>query len=157
MTQEQRFAEDTGSMFDRWSLPRMAGRVWGLLIVAEEPMLSSQDLADRLQASPASISNATRFLLQSSLIKRVRVPGERREFFAFDPTSLRSIYTQRIAAVADMHRMAEQALPSFSDRPTATERLQAMHDFYEWLEFELASVLRRWDTSDREGPGKDQE
>ncbi len=59
--------------------------------------------------------------------------------------------------MADMHRMAEQALPSFGDRPTATERLQAMHDFYEWLEFELASVLRRWDASDPEGTDKDEE
>ena len=143
--QEQRFAEEAGIMFDQWSLPRMAGRVWGLLIVTEDPHLSSADLTERLGTSAASISSATRYLLQNNLIERLRVPGERREFFAFSPTSLRSIYLRRIAAVADMHRMAERALPSFEDRPIAHERLSEMHDFYEWLEFELAAVLRRWD------------
>jgi len=142
---EQRFAEDAGLMFDQWSLPRMAGRVWGLLIVTEEPQLSSLDLAERLGTSAASISSATRYLLQNNLIDRVRVPGERREFFTLTPTSLRSIYLRRIAAVADMHRMAERALTSFEDRPVAHRRLSEMHDFYEWLELELAAVLRRWD------------
>ncbi|NNC39673.1 MAG: hypothetical protein HKN95_03185, partial [Acidimicrobiia bacterium] len=36
-------------------------------------------------------------------------------------------------------------LTSFEDRPVPHERLQEMHDFYEWLELELAAVLRRWD------------
>ncbi|HSR43932.1 MAG TPA: MarR family transcriptional regulator [Acidimicrobiia bacterium] len=143
--EEQRFAEESGQMFDQWSLPRMAGRVWGLLIVAEEPRLSSLELTERLGTSAASISSATRYLLQNQLIERVRVPGERREYFTFSPASLRSIYLRRIAAVADMHRMAERALASFEDRPIAHRRLQDMHDFYEWLELELATVLRRWD------------
>ena len=133
--EEQRFTEEAGNMFDQWSLPRMAGRVWGLLIVTEDPRLSAADLAERLGTSAASIN----------LIERVRVPGERREFFTFNPASLRSIYLRRIAAVGDMHRMAERALTSFEDRPVPHERLQEMHDFYEWLELELAAVLRRWD------------
>jgi DNA-binding transcriptional regulator GbsR (MarR family) len=123
----------------------MAGRVWGLLIVAEDPHLSAADLAERLGTSAASISSSTRYLLQNNLVERVRVPGERREFFAFNPASLRSIYLRRIAAVGDMHRMAERALTAFENRPVPHERLQEMHDFYEWLELELAAVLRRWD------------
>jgi predicted transcriptional regulator len=143
--EEQRFTEEAGNMFDQWSLPRMAGRVWGLLIVAEDPHLSAADLAERLGTSAASISSSTRYLLQNNLVERVRVPGERREFFAFNPASLRSIYLRRIAAVGDMHRMAERALTAFENRPVPHERLQEMHDFYEWLELELAAVLRRWD------------
>ncbi|MDH5373741.1 MAG: MarR family transcriptional regulator, partial [Acidimicrobiia bacterium] len=101
--EEQRFTEEAGNMFDQWSLPRMAGRVWGLLIVAEDPHLSAADLVERLGTSAASISSSTRYLLQNNLIERVRVPGERREFFTFNPASLRSIYLRRIAAVGDMH------------------------------------------------------
>ena len=143
--EEQRFAEEAGLMFDQWSLPRMAGRVWGLLLVTEDPQLSAADLAARLGASAASISNATRYLLQNQLIDRVRLAGERREFFTYNPASLRAIYLRRIAAVADMHRTAELALAQFEDRPIAHSRLQEMHDFYEWLELELGAVLRRWD------------
>ena len=143
--EEQRFAEEAGLMFDQWSLPRMAGRVWGLLLVTEDPQLSAADLAARLGASAASISNATRYLLQNQLIDRVRLAGERREFFTYNPASLRAIYLRRIAAVADMHRTAELALAQFEDRPIAHRRLQEMHDFYEWLELELGAVLRRWD------------
>ena len=143
-TEDQRFAEEMGQTFDRWSLPRMAGRVWGILLVSEEPALSSQDLADRLHASAGSISTATRYLLDHRLIERVRRPGERKEFFRFDPTSTYAMFQQRIDAVAGMHRIFEIAEPRFEDRPVATARLAQMHDFYEWMELQLRALMREW-------------
>jgi DNA-binding transcriptional regulator GbsR (MarR family) len=150
LTVEQRFAEEMGQMFDMWSQPRMAGRVWGLLMVADETALSSQDLAERLHASAGSISTATRFLVQNGLAKRIRQPGERREYFRFDAHSAESIFQQRIDQVAGMHRTFEAATPRFEDRPLAYERLRDLHDFYEWMEVELRDLMAQWK---RQHPG----
>lgn len=146
-TEEQRFAEEMGRAFEEWNLPRMAGRVWGVTIVTDDGAVSAQDLADRLHASAGSISTATRFLLQNGLIERVRVPGERREYFRFNPESRRAIFQQRIDAVSAMHRMFEGAMARFEDRPAAHERLNELHDFYEWMESELDELMRRWKRS----------
>ena len=143
-TEDQRFAEEMGQTFDRWSLPRMAGRVWGILLVSDEPALSSQDLADRLHASAGSISTATRYLLDHRLVERIRLPGERREYFRFDPSSTYAMFQQRIDAVAGMHRIFELAEPRFEDRPVVAGRLGEMHDFYEWMELQLRALMREW-------------
>ena len=155
-TADQRFAEDMGQVFDRWTLPRMAGRVWGILLVSDESSLSSQELADRLHASAGSISTATRFLLEQRLIERVRRQGERREYFRFNPSSAHAMFQQRIDAVAGMHRIFELAEPQFDDRPVAQERLTQLHDFYEWMELELRALMKQWrhqhpDLGDRQG------
>ena len=155
-TADQRFAEDMGQVFDRWTLPRMAGRVWGILLVSDESSLSSQELADRLHASAGSISTATRFLLEQRLIERVRRQGQRREYFRFNPSSTHAMFQQRIDAVAGMHRIFELAEPQFEDRPVAQERLTQLHDFYEWMELELMTLMKQWrhqhpDPGDRQG------
>ena len=152
-TREQRFAEDMGRSFDLWSMPRMAGRVWGYLIVSEEPALSAQQLAEGLHASAGSISASTRFLLQERLIERVRLPGERREFFRFEPSSPFTIFRQRIDAVSLMHRTFELAMPRFEDITTAHERLDRAHEFYDWLEVELDALMTRWRNDHAEPEG----
>lgn len=141
---DQWYAEEVGLLFDLWSWPRMAGRVWAVLMVAEDEPLSADQLSERLQASSGSISAATRFLLSNGLIERVRVAGERRDFFRFSPESLRNIYAHRVTEIGDMHRMAERAMARFRGRATGQARLAEMHDFFEWLEQELDALVARW-------------
>lgn len=138
------YAEEVGLMFDLWSWPRMAGRVWAVLMVADEEQLSAEQLAERLQASSGSISSATRFLLANGLIERVRIAGERRDFFRYSAESLRNIYADRVSEIGEMHRMAERAMSRFEDRPTGQARLREMHDLYEWLEEQLDALVARW-------------
>ena len=141
---DQWYAEEVGLLFDLWSWPRMAGRVWAVLMVADDEPLSAEKLSERLQASPGSISGATRFLLSNGLIERVRIAGERRDFFRFSPESLRNIYAHRVTEIGEMHRMAERAMARFQGRPTGQARLVEMHDFFEWLEQELDTLVARW-------------
>ncbi len=152
-TADQRFAEEMGQIFDRWSLPRMAGRVWGILLVSDEPALSAQDLVTRLHASAGSISAATRYLLDHRLIERVRLPGERRDFFRFDPSATYAMFQQRIDATAAMHRVFEVAEPRFADRTVAQERLSQLHDFYEWMEMQLRALMKEWRQQHAATPG----
>lgn len=154
-TAEQQFAEDMGHTFEQWSLPRMAGRVWGLLLVADDDPMSAQDLSDRLHASAGSISAATRFLLQARLIERVRQPGERREYFRFVATAPEALFQQRIDGVARMHRTVESAIPRFADREGARDRLDQLHDFYDWLEGGLRDLMGQWKSNRPGNPPDD--
>ena len=79
---ELQFAEDMGQFFENGGLARMAGRVWAMLLVSNEPHLSAAELQEALGASAGSISNATRGLLDLGLIEQVNVRGERRDYFA---------------------------------------------------------------------------
>ncbi len=69
------YAEDFGLAFEQEGLPRMAGRIFGWMLVAESPHQSLQELAEALRASKGSISNMTRYLMQLDVIERVGLPA----------------------------------------------------------------------------------
>lgn len=80
----QHFVEELGLMWEQLGYPRMQGRVLGYLMLSNADHVSSAELAEALNASAGSISTATRVLTESSLIRRVAVPGARGHFFRAD-------------------------------------------------------------------------
>ena len=73
------YAEDFGLLFEGFGLPRMVGRVLGVLLISDPPELSAEELAEALQASRGSISSATRSLIGMGLVQRRTKRGERRD------------------------------------------------------------------------------
>ena len=75
------FVEEVGIAFEQTGLPRMAGRVFGWLLISDPPYQSSTELAEALMASKGSISTTTRLLIQLGLAERFVIPGERHDNF----------------------------------------------------------------------------
>lgn len=73
--------EDVALHFEESGLPRIAGRILGLLLVCDPPHRSAQELADQLGASKASISTMTRLLLSGVILEKVGLPGERATYY----------------------------------------------------------------------------
>jgi hypothetical protein len=142
--ERQRFVEELGTFFELVGFSRMAGRVWGFLLVSEEPEVSAADLADGLAASGGSISTATRALLRGGMIRRVRRPNQRRAYFTLDAEAVPRAMTQRLAVVSSMVALAARGLEVFGDSALVRTRLEELHDFYAWMERELPVLMERW-------------
>lgn len=78
------FTESFIALLVQQGLPRMEARVLTCLYVTDSGALTAADLVERLRVSPASVSHAVAFLEQQDMIRRDRVPGERRERYAID-------------------------------------------------------------------------
>lgn len=141
---ELQFAEDLGQFFESEGLVRMAGRVWGMLLVMDEPYLSAADLEDALGASAGSISSATRSLLQLGLIERVNVRGERRSYFAPRHGAVGNILRVRLERLVAIEGLLTEALEAFDDREHAVPYLQEVHDVYHWYARELPKLHERF-------------
>lgn len=141
---ERHFAEDMGLLFEVFGSTRMAGRILGMLMVAEEPYLSAAELADRLQASSGSVSTATRSLLRLGVIDRVRVAGERRDFFAVRAGGAARLAQQRLGVFTAAEELARQGLDHFGHRARARTRLEEMYEVYHWYRTELPRLTERW-------------
>lgn len=74
------FIEKIGLIAQADGLPRIAGRVLGLLVFDGEA-LAFGDIAGELQVSRGSVSSATRILEERRLIRRTTRPGQRQDFF----------------------------------------------------------------------------
>lgn len=73
-------SELVGRLIEFWGFKRNMGRVWAVLYLSPTP-LSAQDLRDTLQLSAGAVSMTLNDLGRWDVVRRVWVPGERRDFF----------------------------------------------------------------------------
>lgn len=147
------FIEKTGLITQAEGLPRIAGRVFGMLIY-DGDVVSFGDLATKLQVSRASISTSIRILEERGLVKRVTKPGERQDFFqlAANPygTMLEGIQKRNRAIQGDIAQTI-QSLPTDAD---AIVRLTAYADFYASLDAAVAVAINELNSSNEPTTGQ---
>jgi hypothetical protein len=146
--EERAFADEVGFFWEEAGGTRMAGRVLGALLLADPPEMSSSDLAALLEVSGGSVSTATRELINPGVVARVRMPGQRQDYFRCNmgAGALPQFIRMRIALT---HRWAQlmhhgEALAERKD-PAVRRQLEDIRAFYEFLEVEQAAILDRWD------------
>ncbi|AGT08569.1 GbsR/MarR family transcriptional regulator [Paracoccus aminophilus] len=99
----QEFVEVMGMHFQSYRMPRIAGRLFGLLLIEGGPF-SFSELAERLQVSRASISTNARTLQALGLIERVAKPGDRQDHYKIDANGLIAMQRQEIQKLSEIHR-----------------------------------------------------
>jgi DNA-binding MarR family transcriptional regulator len=145
-----RYIEEFGLLFGQFGLSRMLGRVLGVLMISDPPERSAEELAEELGASRGSISQATRSLIQMSLVQRWSRPGERRDYFRIKPGAWHEIMRREMEALGGFREMAERGLDLLdSQDPDVRRSLEEMRDFYAYWEKEMPTVLERWEKESR--------
>jgi DNA-binding transcriptional regulator GbsR (MarR family) len=143
----QHFVEEVGLLFETVGFPRMAGRVFGWLLISNPPHQSPGELAEVLQASKGSISTMTRLLEQLGLIERMSLPGQRRDYFRIKLNAWSELSKRRMDQITAFRKLAERGLTLLQAEPSElTERLREMHDIHAFFEAELPLILDRWAT-----------
>ncbi len=142
---ELMYVEKVGRYFEQLTLPRMAGRIFGWLLISESPLVSMNDLVTVLQASKSSISSMTRLLIQIELVELVSLPGERRDYYRISPNAWVNSLRDRLAQAHMFRQLAEEGLGLLGESiPERRERLEEMRSLYAFLERELPQLMERW-------------
>ena len=141
---ELRFVEDVGVFLEDLGTSRMTGRVWATLLLADEPSLTAADLADRLEVSAGSVSNATRLLLGLGMIERRRVPGDRKDHFSVHPDSYITLVRAREQSITRFSDLLAGGLRTVDDGTPAHRRLADFHRFYVWLADRFHHLIDEW-------------
>ncbi|MEU8110259.1 MarR family transcriptional regulator [Nonomuraea muscovyensis] len=77
MTRRGAFITSVGDLLASWNLPHATGRVYGLLLIREEPV-SLDAIAAELELSKGAVSTAVRQLDSWGLARVIPQPGSRR-------------------------------------------------------------------------------
>ena len=141
---ELEFAEAMGSFFESGGVPRMSGRIWAYLLIVDAPAVSAAELSEALGASAGSVSSATTFLQQLGFIDRVRVPGDRRDYYAPHRGAVAELLRARLDRLVTVEALVSEALERFGDREHARARLEEVHDVYHWYARELPKLHERF-------------
>jgi len=148
------FVEDMGLFFEQAGLSRMAGRVMGWLLISDPPHQTMHDLVEELQTSKASVSHATRLLIQIGFIDRVSFPGNRRDHYRIRPGAWVELTRRRAARITAFRKLAERGLDLVEEQPPQQKvALREMHDIYAFFEREFPPLLERWEQSQQTEKG----
>jgi DNA-binding transcriptional regulator GbsR (MarR family) len=104
-----------GRLIEFWGFKRNMGRIWAILYLSPEPM-SASALQDALKLSTGAVSMTLTELLRWGVVKKLWVPGERRDYFAAEVQLWKMI--SRVMAerergeISEAIEICEQALVS---------------------------------------------
>lgn len=139
------FAEEFGSIYESFGVPRMSGRILGWLLVCTPPHQSAGQLAEVLQASKGSISSATRILIQSGMVKKTKFPGDRKTYYVIPPGIWADVIRMRDRFTTVFRKLADHGLELLADQPPETrDRLAEMQHIHAFFERERPKLVEQW-------------
>ncbi len=116
----ENFIEQVGLFLQGDGLPRIAGRLMGLLIFDGKPY-SFGELSRELQVSRGSISTNARLLEGLGVITRVAMPGDRQDYYQLGDNP----YETLMNGVIERARRAETSLNRTANALPASETAAA--------------------------------
>jgi len=145
MTQiRERFIEQMGVIFQADGLPRISGRLVGLMVFDGKPW-SFGELAIELQVSRGSISTNTKLMEQFGIIERVAKPGDRQDYFQLsdDPyVNILNAALARVSKAQDTVHKTATALPKRGHKELK-QRLGDFESFYGTVVGALSDAIER--------------
>ena len=140
----QQFAERTGVFFQAEGLPRIGGRVFGLLLLEEEPR-SIESIAQELKVSKPSVSTNTRMLERWGFVQRVGRPGDRRSYYQLAPDLVHRTLLERVERMRRFRSLMEDARAQAPERHTRLrQRLSKLVSAYDQSVDVMERVVAEW-------------
>ncbi len=138
------FAEHLADVAVASGMPRMPSRALGALLASEHGRLTAAELAEALQASPAAISGAMRYLEQIGMARRTRDPGSRRDHFEVFDHALFLSYRRGVEQALAWARVFDEGARALGEQTPAGRRLTENRDLFAYLADEMPKVVDRW-------------
>ncbi|GAA4633184.1 MarR family transcriptional regulator [Actinoallomurus vinaceus] len=140
----RRFVERFASDMVEAGMQRMPSRVFGALIGSDTGRLTAAELAETLQASPAAISGAVRYLAQVHMVRREREPGSRRDLYVVDSDIWYETLLDRDRVIARWRKSLEEGIEALGADTPAGERLAITLAFFDFVGEEMEGFRARW-------------
>ncbi len=141
--EEMHFIEDIGLFFEQMGMPRMAGRILGVLLISDPPAQSITDLGQKLKASKSSISIMARLLVERGLVERVASPIPRRDYYRFKPGGWIIYMRQWLGLMAALHQITERGMALMDGMEAEQkQRLVEAHDLFSLMEDRFPDLLK---------------
>jgi len=138
-----RFIESMGLYFESSGIPRIGGRVLGLLMLAHEP-LSADDLARILKVSRASLSTNLRMLTSSGLVEKTSILHDRTTYYIFPDGSLEQRMLAGIQSSMTFKKVTELGLAALPANDLARTRMKMSIEWSDLLVKHFEEAITEW-------------
>ncbi|MGW7078760.1 GbsR/MarR family transcriptional regulator [Streptomyces sp. NPDC054866] len=139
-----RFVEQFAAQLVEAGMPRMPARIFAALLASDSGALTSAELGERLQVSPAAVSGAVRYLTQQHMVAREREPGSRRDIFRVHSNQWYEALANRDGILKRWESALRDGVTSLGADTPAGRRMAETLAFFEFVEDEIVGMLERW-------------
>ncbi|MWA12493.1 GbsR/MarR family transcriptional regulator [Streptomyces sp. BA2] len=139
-----RFVEQFAAQLVEAGMPRMPARIFAALLASDSGALTSAELGERLQVSPAAVSGAVRYLTQQHMVAREREPGSRRDIFRVHSDQWYEALANRDGVLKRWESALRDGVTSLGADTPAGRRMAETLAFFEFVEKEIVEMLERW-------------
>lgn len=139
------FIENMGLHFEEYGIPRIGGRILGLLLVSNRPV-SPEEMSEILQVSRSSVSTNLRTLQMTGLADRVSLPGERSDFYIFSDDAWETSLEMRLEGIQSLHEMAEEGLQGMDEDHPARTRLTEILAWSDLVAETYEALIQKWNS-----------
>ncbi|MGP4104687.1 MarR family transcriptional regulator [Nonomuraea sp. KM90] len=140
----QEFRERFAALLGATGLPPMMSRVLACLYATDTGSLTSAELVQQLQVSPASISKAVGYLEKQELIRRERDPRRRRDRYVIDEDVWYQALLASARVNAELADIAEQGAKALGATTPGGTRLQDVSQFLEHVNQDIVHSANHW-------------
>lgn len=139
---EMAFIERISLSFEHMGMPRLAGKILGLLLISDPPAQSLVEISRRLKASKSAVSVTMRYLMGLELVEKTPSPLPRQDYYRFKPGGWLAYLQNWLELMKGLHRTAEEGLQLINAKsPDLKARLVEAHDLFSMLEQELPTLV----------------
>ncbi|WP_415947354.1 GbsR/MarR family transcriptional regulator [Streptomyces sp. KLOTTS4A1] len=138
------FVEKFAAQLVEAGMPRMPSRVFAGLLASDSGVMTSAELGEALQVSPAAVSGAIRYLSQVRMVSREREPGSRRERYRVHSSTWYEALTNREAILKRWEATLREGISTLGPETEAGRRIAETLEFFTFLDNELSSLMDRW-------------
>ncbi len=128
----------------------MPARVFAYILAGNQETYTARDFAEGLQASPAAVSGAMRYLADTRLVVKERAPRSRGDLFRLGDNDVwATIVRARLPLLEHMQAAIGEAITLLEKQPPGEThlglaRLRETWEFFEFARTDLSGMLERW-------------
>ncbi|MFJ5260891.1 GbsR/MarR family transcriptional regulator [Streptomyces sp. NPDC088387] len=139
-----KFVEGFAAQLVEAGMQRMPARVFAALLASDAGAMSSAELGEQLQVSPAAVSGAVRYLAQVHMVSREREPGSRRERYRVHSDQWYEALTNRDAVLKRWQSTLRDGVDSLGEDSPGGRRIAETLAFFEYLDGAIGAVMLEW-------------
>ena len=139
------FIEDVGMIFKESGQPRMAGKIFGSLLICDPPYQSANELMTCTGGSKASISTMTRLLIQLGLIERTGIPDKKGIYFKLRDDAYSALLKRKMNFIRAFKVTLDKGLNLIPpDDEERRNKLEEIRDLYIFFEERFPTLIEMW-------------
>jgi predicted transcriptional regulator len=139
------YIEEFGLYFEKLGLTRMAGRIFGFLIVNEKEHNAFEEIQHMLQASKGSISGTLKMLVNTGFVQPVSLPGDRKTYYRVSQQEIARMMDGKMLEFIAFSQILDKGLKLRNSEDSVSVWIQETAAFYLWARDEIESIVHKWE------------